>query len=230
LQQSPYMREVASFADLIATPFSGEVNAVCWRRHLAGDFQEVINRLPVSAGITSIDDDDLRSLRLTSAGAAARDVLLADQALLRDAGLAPTLDCITGYPSDETAGPVATDVYSFHVDRAPVRADTFLCTYAGASSQGLPNAMAKRRVDVPETRAALLQSYGGADDAGFAAYLHEQCYDLHYIALPGAAPFTFGLGALWRIAIAYPDSHVPPCIHRAPRTLPGDPARLLLIS
>jgi hypothetical protein len=30
--------------------------------------------------------------------------------------------------------------------------------------------------------------------------------------------------------VAYPDSPVLPCIHRAPETCPGDPPRLLLIS
>jgi hypothetical protein len=75
-----------------------------------------------------------------------------------------------------------------------------------------------------------LRAYGGADDADFAAYLREHHYDLHYAPRPGAEPYTFGTGNLWRIAIALPDSPVLPCIHRAPLTLAGDPARLLLIS
>ncbi len=41
---------------------------------------------------------------------------------------------------------------------------------------------------------------------------------------------SFGLGNLWRIAVDYPGSPVPPCIHRAPITRPGRPPRLLLIS
>ena len=45
-----------------------------------------------------------------------------------------------------------------------------------------------------------------------------------------AEPFSFGLGNLWRIAVEYPDSPVPPCVHRAPATIPGRPPRLLLIS
>ena len=35
---------------------------------------------------------------------------------------------------------------------------------------------------------------------------------------------------LWRIAVDYPGSPVPPCVHRAPETRPGRPPRLLLIS
>jgi hypothetical protein len=230
LKLSRHIHLVASFDELIDTPFSGDVNALCWPRELPGDFQEVIDRLGADEGMTTIEDDDLNALELSPAGAIARTALLADQALLRAAGLAPVLDCITGYPRDDAAGPIPTDVYSFHVDSAPAQADTYLCTYTGASSEGLPNDMAIRRVEDVETRAALLGAYGGADDAGFAAYLQEHHYDLHYQMLTGAEPYTFGIGNLWRIAIAWPESPVQPCIHRAPLTRPGAPARLLLIS
>jgi hypothetical protein len=150
--------------------------------------------------------------------------------LLREAGLAPALDCIIGYPRDDAAGPIPTDVYSFHVDSAPVPADTYLCTYIGAPSEGLDNEMAVRRVDVAETRTELLKAYGGADDAGFVEYLHENCFDLHYAPRAGAQPYAFGTGNLWRIAIAHPGSPVLPCIHRAPLTSQGAQARLLMIS
>ncbi|MFM9940964.1 MAG: hypothetical protein ACKVP7_15885 [Hyphomicrobiaceae bacterium] len=210
--------------------FQGEINALCWPRPLAGDFQAVVDQLCVDAGITTIEDDDLSALTLGPAGSLARDMLLADQGLLRDHGLAPTLDCITGYPRDHSAQPIPTDVYSFHVDRADVEADTYLCTYIGSPSEGLDNGAAIRRIDETETRAELLRRYGGPDDAGFAAHLSEHSYDLHYAMRPGAEPYCFGLGNLWRLAIAYPGSPVLPCIHRAPLTLPGAPARLLLIS
>lgn len=132
--------------------------------------------------------------------------------------------------TDGCGGPIETDVTSFHVDRAPVEADTYLCTYLGATSEGIANEAAIRRVDVSETRSELLRLYGGADDAGFAAWLAEHSYDLHYAARPGAEPYTFGVGNLWRIAIAWPGSPVLPCIHRAPASPPGSPTRLLLIS
>ncbi len=123
-----------------------------------------------------------------------------------------------------------TDVHSWHVDTATVPADTHLCTYAGACSEGLPNEQAQRRVDVPGTRAELLRLYGGKDDAGFREYLADWFYDLHYVPLPSAQPYSFGTGNLWRIAIDYPGCPVPPCVHRAPLTLPGMETRLLLIS
>ena len=131
---------------------------------------------------------------------------------------------------DEEPGPVPTDVFSFHADSAPVEADTWLCTYHGAPSEGLRNEDAQRRVDIPATRAKLLKLYGGADDADFREYLREHCYDLHYAAATGAQPYSFGLHNLWRIAVDWPGSAVLPCVHRAPITQPGDPLRLLLIS
>ncbi len=232
------VRIVSSFEELISVRFEGDVNALCWPRELPGDFREIVDKLGADEGMTTIDDDDLRALTLSAAGLVAREVLLADQALLRGHGLAPILDCIAGYPRDETGdgaeheigGAIPTDVYSFHVDSAPIPADTYLCTYIGSSSEGLANEMAMRRVDVAETRAGLLKAYGGLDDADFAAYLNERCFDLHYAPLPGAQPYTFGLGNLWRIAIAYPCCPVLPCVHRAPPSPPGTPARLLLIS
>jgi hypothetical protein len=85
-------------------------------------------------------------------------------------------------------------------------------------------------VDIPATRAELLKLFGGDDDAGFLEYLSENSYDLHYLPVAHAQPFSFGIGNLWRVAVDWPGSPVPPCFHRAPSTLPGDPPRLLLIS
>jgi hypothetical protein len=120
-------------------------------------------------------------------------------------------------------------VFSFHADSAPVKAETWLCTYHGPPSEGLRNDEAQRHVDLPVTRAALLQTFGGADDDAFRDYLNEHCFDLHYAPTTNARPFSFGLGHLWRIACEYPESPVPPCIHRAPDTINGQ-LRLLLIS
>ena len=82
----------------------------------------------------------------------------------------------------------------------------------------------------PAMTAALLARHGGADHEGFAAYLHGHHFDLHYRPLAQARPFSMGIGHLWRLAVQFPGSRVPGCVHRAPTTLPGDPQRLLLIS
>ncbi len=226
----PRVKVVRSFEELISTPFGAGVNALCWPRALPGDYCEIVAKLAVGEGINNLDDADLHALSLSAAGRIARDFLLQDQELLRARDLSPSLDCIQGYLRDTAEGPVATDVCSFHVDSAPVAADTWLCTYLGSTSEGLRNDEARRHVDIPETRAVLLQLFGGLDGVEFAEFLHEHHYDLHYAAILGARPFSFGVGNLWRIACEYPGSPVPPCIHRAPVTRPGEPARLLLIS
>ena len=223
------IKTVNSFSELVSTPFAEGVNALCWQRTLAGDFNEVVKHLGASEGIITLDDTRLRSLPVSAAGRTAITTLLADQRLLREQDLDPVLNCIHGYPRDEDAA-VSTDVYSFHADSATVEADTWLCTYHGLASEGLRNDEAQRRVDLPATREKLLNLFGGKDDAAFREYLKENCYDLHYAPVPAAQPFSFGLGNLWRIATDWPGSPVPPCIHRAPATRSGQPPRLLLIS
>jgi len=228
---SPHSRikRVNSFAELVATPFADGVNALCWERTLPGDFGEVVALLGAGEGITALDETRLLSLPASEAGRVAIGRMLDDLRLLRTQERDPVLNCIHGYPRDEEPGPVATDVFSFHADSAPVEADTWLCTYHGPASEGLRNEEALRRVDVPETRAALLKLFDGEDGASFHDFLKENCYDLHYVPVPSAQPYSFGQGNLWRIAVDWPGSPVPPCIHRAPETKPGE-ARLLLIS
>lgn len=223
------IKRVSSFQELISTPFADGVNALCWERVLPGDFGEVVELLGISEGVTPINEARLLALPVSAAGRIAIEFLLEDQRLLREHGAAPILNCFLGYPREEDPQVVSTDVYSFHADSAPVEADTFLCTYHGAPSEGLRNEEAQRRVDHPETRAELLKLFGGPDNDDFREYLTESCYDLHYAAAPSAQPFSFGVGNLWRIAVDYPGSPVPPCIHRAPETLPGQSPRLLLI-
>ena len=224
------VKVVSSLHELVTSPFVDGINALCWPRTLPGDFREVVEALGAGEGIVAVDESYLDGMHLSDEAKVARGVLLADQQSLRAFDLQPNLDCVHGREREAPEGLFHTDVHSFHVDTATVAADTYLCTYVGASSEGLRNEEARRRVDIPEVRAELLRLYGGQDDAGFFEYLAENFYDLHYAPLPEAQPFSFGLGNLWRIAIEYPGNPVPPCIHRAPLILPGQSARLLLIS
>ncbi len=226
----PRIKVVKSLDELASTLFQDGTNALCWPRTLPGDFRAVLAALGADEGIVTVDESHFVDLTLSDAGKVARDILLADQQSLRAFDLQPNLDCVHGSPRGEPEGLFHTDVHSFHVDTATVPADTWLCTYVGATSEGLHNDEAQRRVDDPQTRAELLRLHGGPDDAGFLEFLSENFYDLHYAPLPGAQPFSFGVGNLWRIAIDYPGCPVPACIHRAPLTLPGDLSRLLLIS
>jgi hypothetical protein len=226
----PRIRQVGSFDELISTPFGDGVNALCWPRTLTGDFSEVVRHLALDDDLTTLDEEILLALPLSEAGQIAVAILLRDLRSLRDLELDPVLNAITAYPRDEEPGAIPVDVYSFHADSAPVVAETWLCTYHGAPSEGLRNDEGILRLALPGMREILLAEYGGTDDEGFTDYLSEHCYDLHYAPLLAAQPFSFGVGHLWRIAVDYPGSPVPPCLHRAPESLPGDPVRLLLIS
>jgi hypothetical protein len=225
----PCLRMVGSFEELLHTPLRDGVNALCWPRCLEGDFAEVAGLLEMPAGITHLTEDDLKDLKLSSAGRSAVAVMLADLHRLQEQGLDPVLDCVNGYTHPIGPPHQRTDVCSWHVDSATAEADTWLCTYHGACSEGLPPEDAIPRVQVPEARAELWELFGGRDDAEFEEWLSEHFHDLHYAAREGARGYAFGIGNLWRIATRHPEVAVPPCVHRAPDPIPGQ-KRLLLIS
>ncbi len=224
------MRQVASFEELVSTPFGNGVNALCWPRTLTGDFAEVVARLAPGPGITPIDDGQLKALPLSSGGQIAVQALLDDLRMLRESGLDPVLDTVNGYLDHGETEPMRTDVCSFHADSATDEAATYLCTYHGASSEGLCIGEAIRRVEVPGMRRKLLALFGGTDDEQFEEWLNDHFYDLHYDTIPGAKPYSFGRFNLWRIAIEFPGCPVTPCVHRAPDPILGKPPRLLLLS
>lgn len=224
------VKAVQSFAALAETPFADGINALCWPRSLSGDFREVVEKLGPGEEIVAVDEEQLLELEVSAAGRAAIDVLREDLRRLQEIERDPVLNCIHRYPRDDGSAPVRTDVFSWHADSAPVEADTWLCTYYGRPSEGLPNEQAQRRVDIPEVRAELLKYLTMKEDgAEFCEALREYHFDLHYAPLPHARPYSFGVGHVWRIAVDWPGSAVPPCIHRAPETIAGEPPRLLMI-
>lgn len=227
------IRVVNSFDELVTCAFGPKVNAICWPRALNGNFDELAACFSGKKEIISLDEELLDSLRpnLSAQGRAAADALIEDQCLLRAHGLSPSIECVPRYLRDEMSEVVPTDVYSFHADRAPVATDTYLCSYNEAATEGLRNDAAQRLIDLPSIRAELLKLFRQEEEGDdFEAYLSENCYDLHYRASVDAAPFSFGIGNLWRIAVEYPGCPAPPCLHRAPETVSGRPPRLLLIS
>lgn len=206
---------VNSFEELVATPFIGAVNAICWKRQLEGDFEEIVSQIALEDNMVELNENALFELNLSAKGQFAREVILNDFQLLKAHGASPSLNLIKCYERDEEKAIISTDVYSFHVDSSPVPTDTFLCTYYGAPSDILANEEAEQKVLVTALREELKKQYGKADD-GFAFFLSENCYDLHYQAKVNAKPITMGIGCLWRLATAHPTSEVLPCIHRAP--------------
>ncbi|MBS1683518.1 MAG: DUF1826 domain-containing protein [Bacteroidetes bacterium] len=219
---------VSTFEELVSRPYQGMVNAICWRRELRGDFAEIVAKVPLEGNMMVLEPEALLALDLSAEGQLAREILLNDLVLLTAHGAAPVLNLIRCYERDEAVPFFPTDVYSWHVDRAPVPTDTILCTYHGATSDILPNAQAEQKILVPEIRAELVQLYGGADDADFETWLSDNFYDLHYRAVRGAQPVSLGQGHLWRLAVDCAESGVPPCVHRAPVEADGR-VRLMLI-
>ena len=224
-QAEQQIQRVTNFQDLVSTPFNAEINAIGWMRNLIGDFAEIVSKVELNENITVIDEEQLRKLTLSEQGNLAREIILNDLQLLTTHGAAPVLNVIKSYERDEDYPFFSTDVYSFHVDRSPIPTDTFLCTYYGVSSEILPNSETTQKILIPEIRDELRKLYG-SDDEGFEAFLTENFFDLHYQAKPNAQPISLGIGHIWRLAIDYPDSKVPPCIHRAPKE---KTERLLLI-
>lgn len=221
------IQEVSTFKDLISTPFRGEMNAICWKRDLIGDFSEIIHQVETTENIVVLDEDDLRAFELSEQGQLAREILINDLKLLKAHGADPILNVITSYDRDDAFPFFPTDVYSFHVDRSPVPTNTFLCTYYGASSEIVPNSQATQKILVPEIREELNKLYHGPEE-GFDAFLTEHFFDLHYQPNPDAQLINCGIGHLWRLAVDHPGNNVHPCLHRAPIENPGE-KRLLLI-
>ena len=221
------IHSVTNFQDLVSTPFSGAVNAICWARKLAGNFLEIVKKVELNEDIAVLNEEELDQLQLSEQGQLAREIILNDWRLLKAHGASPILNVIRCYERDDALSFFPTDVYSFHVDRSPVPTDTFLCTYYGEPSEILPNALARQKVLVPEIRAELKKLYDGEEE-GFESFLTEYFFDLHYLAKPMASPVSLGIGNLWRLAVDHPGSPILPCVHRAPKEKAGE-SRLLMI-
>jgi len=228
LSSNPHVISVHSFEDLIQVPFVADVNAACLVRSMKGDFHEVVANLThLKQNINVIEIDDLLKLPLCEDGKLAVQQIISDFNSLSDFGADPVLNLIRHYEQDVDNPGFPTDVYSWHVDRAPFVSSTFLCTYYGPASEIIPNAHVEQKILVPDIRIELRKLFGG-NDTDFDAFLEENFYDLHYRAISDAQITNLGNGHLWRLACDSPDSACLPCVHRAPLEKKGE-VRLMMI-
>jgi hypothetical protein len=226
-QTENQIQHVKNFQKLIATEFQGNVNALCWKRQLDGDFSEIVSKVAIHENMMVLDEGQLQSLHLSEQGQLARETILNDMKVLKAHGASPILNLIKHYNRDDSYPFFPTDVYSFHIDRSPIPTNTFLCTYHGESSEILPNTQAVQKVLDPAIRIELKKLYHEAEE-GFESFLSEYFFDLHYRAKSNAHPISLGLGHLWKLAVDHPESQVSPCVHRAPEEKLSQ-TRLLLI-
>ena len=218
---------VTNFQDFVSASFHGNINAICWKRELVGDFSEIVKQLDANENVAKVHPRELLQLKLSEQGNLAREILLEDLKTLKSLGTRPTLNLIKFYDRDDRYPFFPTDVYSFHVDRSPIPVDTILCTYYGDCSEILPNEQATQKILVPEIREELKKIYQGAEE-DFDSFVSDNFFDLHYQAKPEAQPIKLGVGHLCRLAVDHPKSKVLPCLHRAPKETNGQ-KRLLLI-
>lgn len=221
------IRTFSTFEELVNSRFQRNTNAFCWERKLEGDFHEIVTKLTLIEDITEVSARDLLALQLSEKGSLARETILNDLELLTEFGALPSLNLLKCYERDDEFSFISTDVYSFHVDRSPIAADTFLCTYYGAASDILPNHEAIQKILDPEIRAKLRKLHDGTAES-LETFLQENFFDLHYQPKPNAKPINLGNGNLWRLAVDHPFQEVLPCIHRAP-VENNEEYRLLLI-
>lgn len=217
---------VFNFNKLVTTPFKENYNAICWKRILEGDFEEIVNAITLEENMMELSEEDLLELKLSENGIIARDTILTDLKLLSTIGFEPVLNIIDHYEADDDLF-FPRDVYSFHVDRSPIPTDTFLCTYFGDTSELIPNDQAILKINDPSIRQKLLTEYSD-DEENFEKYLEDNFFDLHYKALPNATITKAKHGHFWKLAVDHPEINVLPCIHRAPKEISGQ-RRLLMI-
>ena len=219
--------EVSNFQNLISSSFQGVTNAMCWKRNLLGNFNEIVNKITIEENMATLCPEQLIGLELSEQGQLARNIILRDWEQLKFHGASPSINLIKCYDRDDSYPFFPTDVYSYHVDRSPIEVDTFLCTYLGESSEILANAQAQQKINIPEIRCELKKLDDGESES-FESFLSDHFFDLHYQTKPAARPINLGRGNLWKLAVDHPGSQVLPCIHRAPKEKSGQ-TRLMMI-
>jgi hypothetical protein len=84
---------VSSFEELVNTSFIGKVNAICWKRQLDGDFEEIVSQIELEENMVELNEKALLKLNLSAKGLLAREVILNDLQLLKAHGALTLFKC-----------------------------------------------------------------------------------------------------------------------------------------
>ena len=59
---SNQIQSVTNHQDFLHIPFQGDVNAICWKRELKGDFEEIVKKAETTENITVLEEEQLLKL------------------------------------------------------------------------------------------------------------------------------------------------------------------------
>ncbi len=68
---------VASFHDLVSSPFDAGINAFCWKRELAGDLSESVDRIKLNENLETVSEQELNELEVSEQGKLVRETFAA---------------------------------------------------------------------------------------------------------------------------------------------------------
>lgn len=119
----------------------------------------------------------------------------------------------------------------FHFDGGNVEIGRVLIPYTAPTTEGIAPEDCIRFVDIPKFQQDLIGRYGQdkVDPAELAALYKQGIAEIR-LPLPGAVPYSFSAGDVFRHAVQENMAGVTPHLHRAPPMPKGAKPRLLLVA
>ena len=234
---APTMRD---FFDQSFGGASGKTNVILHRRKLRGDFNALAAHLAGNKKVTidrSLRREDVVKAEKELKGKAkkAAQEILADIDMLAREGYHSTklrLIGDEGYRMDHGYDlKKGSGVSLFHFDGGQPLKGRVLTAYAGATTQGIAPEDCIRFVDIPKFQQDLIGRFGQdhVDPKELAALMKRSIADIR-LPKPGAIPYAFSVGDIFRHAVRDNKAGVTPHLHRAPPMTTGAKPRLLLVA
>lgn len=196
-----FVKVVSDLASVLTEPFGERANVVLCRRHISGDFNALAKRYSarfLEKASETISPSLLSSLKVTPDEKLAARAILQDMAEIRRAGFDQELRLIQPQGYRKSIM-----VHRPHVDYGALSGRVLAC-YSGVGTEGY----------VPDDCTVNIRN------------ILEQ--DQGVSIKPGARPFRFSLGDIWRQAVVGSPA-VQPFVHYAPVDQKAGP-RLLLVA